>query len=75
MSERYVIAVKRTAIASVPCDWQNEVRRISGLEILGGSPRRILVAATPEAIEQARTVLGVNHFFVESAIGHRPLAV
>ena len=67
---RYIIAFKREYRSGAPADLAGSVRDIQGLDVCGDPGlSRILVDATPAAIEQVRQLLGdICH--IESPIEH-----
>lgn len=69
ISKTYIISPKREYRATVDKDWQGNLTKIQGLEVVGGNSRRITVKATPESLETAKSKLGKD-FYVEPSIEH-----
>lgn len=56
-----VVAPK--AGAAVPANWQEELKAIPGVAVVGGYGSRIQIRATPEALDQASSRFGeLLHF-------------
>lgn len=51
-----VVAPK--AGAALPANWQDELKAIPGVAVVGGYGSRIQIRATPEALDQARSRFG-----------------
>lgn len=64
-SNRYVIAAKRGMQSKLPSEWVEQLQLIDDLSFIG-EPRyyRLLVEASPKAIELARNLLG-DYFHIE----------
>lgn len=70
--DRYVVAVRRERRDVVPADWIDRVDSIPGLKVLGSSPQRAQIQATPLAISRLQEVLGKD-FYLEPVIEHTPV--
>ena len=44
--------------AQLPANWQDEIRAIPGVAVVGGYGSRIQIRATPEALDRARSRFG-----------------
>jgi hypothetical protein len=44
--------------AALPANWQDELKAIPGVAVVGGYGSRIQIRATPEALDQARSRFG-----------------
>ena len=44
--------------ATLPTNWQDEIKAIPGVSVTGGYGSRIQIRATPEALDQARSRFG-----------------
>jgi len=72
MNESYIVAAKREARNRVNHDWVDRLRQIEGIEVVGTSPVRVQIRATPTAIHALRKTLG-NDFHIEPMIPHERL--
>lgn len=72
-SNNYIIAAKRGMKSQLPSEWIRQLQSIDGLSFIG-EPRsyRVLVEASPKAIELARNLLG-NYCHIEPLIKHKSL--
>ncbi|MDJ0577559.1 MAG: hypothetical protein QNJ65_20660 [Xenococcaceae cyanobacterium MO_234.B1] len=70
-SNRYVIAAKRGMQSQLPSKWIEQLQSIDDLSFIG-EPRsyRVLVEASPKAIELARNLLG-DSCHIEPLIQHK----
>ena len=68
--QKYIIAPKRAFRSSVQPDWQESLKQIQGIQVIGQQPVRIQVQATPEAMDEARSLLG-DMYYIEQSIPHR----
>ena len=70
-TNRYVIAVKRGMQSKLPSEWTGQLQSIDGLSFVG-EPKsyRVLVEASPKAIESARNLLG-DSCHIEPLIEHK----
>lgn len=68
----YIIAPKREARNRVSGNWENQLRLVEGVEIIGCGPVRIQIRASSSAIEKVREILGED-FLIEALIEHNPL--
>jgi hypothetical protein len=70
--ERYVIAVRREARRSISSDWPALLKEVEDLTVVGDdNPNRIVVDASPDAIERLRARLG-TFVHIEPLIPHHP---
>ncbi len=69
--QNYTIALKREYRGSAPEDWQERLKHIRGLHVIGEHPARLQVRATPKAIERVRSVYG-SMYHIEETIPHMP---
>lgn len=53
-----VVAPRAEAGAALPANWQDELKAIPGVAVVGGYGSRIQIRATPEALDQARRRFG-----------------
>lgn len=67
--ETYIVAVKRGLRDAAPSDWQDRLRRIKGVRIVGGSTRRLQIEAAPETVQAIRDRFG-SIFHIEPIIPH-----
>ncbi len=70
-STKYIIAVKRGMHSQLPSEWIAKLQLIDDLSLIG-EPRsyRIMVEASPQAIEFARNLLG-DYCHIEPLIKHK----
>jgi hypothetical protein len=69
--KRYVIAVKHHEARHVKPGWQEQMALMPGVSLVGASPRRVQVDATPEAIRKLADELGED-FLVEELVERKP---
>lgn len=65
-AKHVVIAPRAASLSVLPNDWQDQVRQIAGVDVLGAAFGRMQVRATPQALEAARRKLGHLLNFEES---------
>jgi coproporphyrinogen III oxidase-like Fe-S oxidoreductase len=53
-AEGYIVAVKRELRDVAPPDWQDRLREIEGVRVVGGNPKRLHIEATAETIKVVR---------------------
>jgi hypothetical protein len=53
-----VVAPRPEAGAALPSNWQDEIKAIPGVALIGGYGSRLQIRATPEALDQARSKFG-----------------
>ena len=70
-SNRYIIAAKRGMRSQLPSAWLEQLQSIDGLSFIS-EPKsyRVMVEASPKAIELARNLLG-DSCHIEPLIQHK----
>jgi hypothetical protein len=73
MAKGYVLAVRHNAARQVGADWQQRLAGIPGIQITGGSERRVqFVAEDEEALARVRANFGPE-FILEDLVSREPL--
>jgi hypothetical protein len=70
-SRHLVVAPKAAAQNRLPSDWQEQVARLSGLEVIGSSFNRVQLRATAEGLNQLKDKFG-HVLNIEEAIARKP---
>jgi hypothetical protein len=60
----YIVAVKGDSEDSVPPDWVDQLRAISGVQVRAGTRDQAVVLADKGALARLRAMLG-NNFLIE----------
>ena len=68
-SEQFVVAVRRESRDQIRPDWVEFVRHTDGVQNAVGNDRRLVVQASPEAMQHIEGVLG-QYLFIERVIAH-----
>ena len=71
MTSKYIIAPKREFRSITPLNWQEELKNVRGVQVIGSQPARVHVQATPQGIDLLRSRLG-SMYNIEKAVTHRP---
>ncbi|HEU4833595.1 MAG TPA: hypothetical protein VFS90_04240 [Pyrinomonadaceae bacterium] len=72
MMSKYIIAPKREFRSVTPRNWQEDLKNIQGVQVIGSQPARVHVEATAQGIDRLRSMLG-NMYHIEKAITHRTI--
>ena len=70
--QKYIIAVRRQVVASVPPDWQERLGRIPGVSVQGAAGRQAQFVADSEAIERVRREFS-DDFLIEESSDRSPM--
>jgi hypothetical protein len=69
---KYIIAPKREFRGATPQNWQEDLKKVQGVQVIGSQSARVHVEATEKAIDKLRSMLG-NMYHIEKAITHRTI--
>jgi hypothetical protein len=70
-SRHFVVAPKAAQNSELPPDWQEQIARMSGLELIGSSFNRVQIRATAQGISELKNKFG-HVLNIEEAIARKP---
>ena len=70
-SKHLVVAPKAAQQTQLPPDWQEQIARMSGLELIGSSFDRVQLRATAEGFDALKNKFG-HLLNIEEAIARKP---
>jgi hypothetical protein len=70
---KVIISPKRERRESISPDWQSEVVKLPGVELIGKSPRSLHIQADESALSEVLKQFGAD-FHIEDSIQHRVLS-